>query len=120
MYDEARKEKLQEIKRLMREIMSEDGEDSELSSKDLDDTLEEASEVAEENMEESSMDKLAMEDDSEDEEEEFLKKRKAYFQPKSREQESRPSKVVFASNDPEELRLSKAIPSFKSSKRMKA
>jgi|GEM_PF-7087622 len=115
MYDEARKEKLQEIKRLMREIMSEDGEDSELSSKDLDDTLEEASEVAEENMEESSSDKLAMED----EEEEFLKKRKAYFQPKSREQESRPSKVVFASNEPEELRLSKAIPSFKSGKRMK-
>lgn len=61
MYDQAKREKLKELKRLMYELMSDEGADVELSKDELEGKLEEADEAS------SALDVEAMEEETDEE-----------------------------------------------------
>lgn len=108
MYNQAKLEKLKEIKRLMYELMADEG-NGELSEDDLEEKLEEAEEaVGDEAPEvEVSEEEMVSESPESEEDEELMKPN--YFQPKSPVKKPGTA-VVFAKPQAMQPSLKDAIP----------
>lgn len=117
MMDQAKLEKVQELKRLLREIIANKGEDSEMDEDQVQDMLDEASEDAEAPEVSDEGGSVSIADESEDEDLDSLTAMKrAYFKPKAKER--RPgTAIVIAKQETTGPSLKDAIPSPKKKSR---
>lgn len=117
MYDQAKKEKLKQIKRLMFELMAEEG-DEEMSSEDLEAKLDEASDAA--SGEEAEMEVTGESpegDEMAEGEMEVEEEEPNYFQPK--DLRKRPGTAIVIAKPPEyKPSLREAIPQMKKKARV--
>lgn len=115
-YNNAKLEKLKELKKLMYELLAAEGDDVELSADDVDESLEEASLPAEESESDLQVDDGSLLPD-EEEEDELTKMKREYFSPKRRDT-SRPgtASVILSKKTPKAsmaAEVKKALPSKK-------